>query len=975
MYGENFFDKIADLLKSGDLSQDEKNIIEQLVLKKRNRILHTIIDDSEYIKLFNENDFFPTIFKTKLSYSIFFHNPKLIKFDVLDYKRIQRDTVEEKKKSILNYISDTVYQKLESHGNFDLSNDILQIVFMEWDIGDIGDFFKGSMKSSLVKVFYEYILNYLSSFFVYNFAELKFRITDYIFREGNKKRDLIVKVTEAKEIEFHQLFNSLQVIIPESIVKSLITANKDNICCIYKRYKDFLDSKVEKIGNFEIVEFIDYSEKMFFEFLNIDYIAMSKFKETKSNFIKEVNTLLHELEPGEKKLVSVLLSTLLFSDYSKDKINHLRYLRYIIQPSIHYSLKEFTSCGFMFFSNKLLENKIVDEVRGRLDVYIRSFDSFKLSQKIREEVWYHSIKSAISAIMSRNMSHNIGSHVMSDLIAKMDYNSEEELAHFFKYMQNRMDFIAQITTDFPEWTYPAYLNKELMKIFFENYILLNRIGVSEGLGAYDWSDDDWRKGNMRGKIIVRTCLARLETQSKSEFKWVINEYHMGELSDDLQLAIPGGIVGYHAFYIIIENIIRNSAKHDYAARIDVNNKNGKTKRSVDKIVYIEYESIGKCKFWMITKKYSDQIITGVQKIARRVKSCKALIIKSSCIKVVQQKESQRRDFISDQLKIELIDGSSLVIPEGQKLFILCTAKPQDCNFIDAKNCCDCCLAVDKDYWQDKKPYYQIITKEEFDQLEKQAKISNHDLKIQNELEERFSNIISFLKKGPLRINIRVDDMMDKDYVWVTIWDNMRHYVSVEFDKCHDYNNEVSGDISEDKMKKRVLRLPEGDGGDENGYEIVNLFGYMNDRLRQSFIKETGELKREDWGIAELKICAGFLQNRKIEEIGGEGKKNIQYGKNCFHLDAESNYVIKDDTNINNGYPQMLIKALPVDKSGQIFDEALDCKKINEEAGGMRKNFELKEDDFYYLGFRFWMKKPKVVALVRNEIQKGDNNGK
>lgn len=33
-------------------------------------------------------------------------------------------------------------------------------------------------------------------------------------------------------------------------------------------------------------------------------------------------------------------------------------------------------------------------------------------------------------------------------------------------------------------------------------------------------------------------------------------------NDDIQISIPGGIIGYHAFYIILENIIRNAAKHD-----------------------------------------------------------------------------------------------------------------------------------------------------------------------------------------------------------------------------------------------------------------------------------------------------------------------------------------------------------------------------------------------------------------------------
>jgi hypothetical protein len=259
--------------------------------------------------------------------------------------------------------------------------------------------------------------------------------------------------------------------------------------------------------------------------------------------------------------------------------------------------------------------------------------------------------------------------------------------------------------------------------------------------------------------------------------------------------------------------------------------------------------------------------------------------------------------------------------------------------------------VDKKYWKKKKPHYQLLTEEEFKQLKYKHKIAgNREKKPAERWEERYEGIINFLQKGPLRINIRIDDMLDKDYVWVTIWDNMRHKPSIPFDRKNDelYKRyEVSGEISENDMKKRVLRIPEG--ANPGDYETVNLFGFMNDRLRQSFIKETGELKREDWGIAELKICAGFLQNRKIEEIGGSGEEIIQYGDNCFNLKSE--FMIKEPDS-NEGYPRMLIQALPVDKTGLL------------PSGGV-----LKENDFYFLGFRFWMKKPKTVLLHGIECKK------
>jgi hypothetical protein len=619
---------------------------------------------------------------------------------------------------------------------------------------------------------------------------------------------------------------------------------------------------------------------------------------------------------------------------------------------------------------KIKEEQKVDSASiENISIFIRQLKTFltkitllKELDAQRQFIVRQSIHSAIAAIMSRNMSHNIGSHVLADLVSKMDINSSEHLNHFYRYLQNRMDFIAQITTDFPEWTYPAYFNKEMMRIFYESFILIDRIGVSEGLGAYQWPED-WRKGDMRGKIIVRTCTTQWVNgkEKKDTFDWGVNEYHMGDLVNDLQLAIPGGIVGYHAFYIIIENIIRNSAKHDYDTRMKENLKleNGMK----DEVIFIKYKDTNKCSFWVIHKNDPCEILklndTNNNETIEKIKNARALIIESPC--VVVKEEKFFRETGDGFFEIKLIDDrpSSLIIKNMARLFIACKADKDICKFNVEK-----CLVVDKGYWQQTEPHYQLLTEEEFKQLKYKYKIAgSREKKLSERWEERYDTIINFLQKGPLRINIRVDDMLDKDYVWVTIWDNMRHEPSIQydekndehlFDKKNDKYKEVSGEISEDEMKKRVLKIPED--ANQEDYEIVNLFGYMNDRLRQSFIKETGELKREDWGIAELKICAGFLQNRKIEEIGGSGEEIIQYGDNCFNLKSE--FMIKEPDS-NEGYPRMLIQALPVDKTGLL------------PSGGV-----LKENDFYFLGFRFWMKKPKTVLLhgIECKKKKGKNAG-
>lgn len=269
-----------------------------------------------------------------------------------------------------------------------------------------------------------------------------------------------------------------------------------------------------------------------------------------------------------------------------------------------------------------------------------------------------SIRSAISAIMGRNMSHNIGSHVMARISTggingwtsnlskdqilekflddKKQANEDDEkkkkeekkrnmsgiiewskdIQYLSRYIQQRMDFIAQISTEWPSWTEPAYLMNDLMRWFLSQKHLLNHIAASEGLQAHSFEND--KTNDIRFHVFLvpekncwNNCTAgnyekpspdrvenrmnylkknskEQESQDEKHLKCIPNKdssptqdcksckscrrillFTPGtgdahcRTDEDIPLAIPGGIVGYHAFYIILENIIRNGAKHDY----------------------------------------------------------------------------------------------------------------------------------------------------------------------------------------------------------------------------------------------------------------------------------------------------------------------------------------------------------------------------------------------------------------------------
>lgn len=167
-------------------------------------------------------------------------------------------------------------------------------------------------------------------------------------------------------------------------------------------------------------------------------------------------------------------------------------------------------------------------------------------------------KSAISQVMARNSSHNIGSHVMNKLIngkslknlnprqfqplgIPNNYSSEitfeeltndsdpfQQIAIFNKYVKCRMDYLSDITFGTPLMQTTKYVYSDLFKDLDKVRLLLENIS---GLSKFPYSIQFTEDGQ--------------PINSDSVFS----------------LALPNDILGSQALYNIIENTIRNSAKH------------------------------------------------------------------------------------------------------------------------------------------------------------------------------------------------------------------------------------------------------------------------------------------------------------------------------------------------------------------------------------------------------------------------------
>lgn len=229
------------------------------------------------------------------------------------------------------------------------------------------------------------------------------------------------------------------------------------------------------------------------------------------------------------------------------------------------------------------------------------------------------VKNARIAIMSRNVSHNLGSHVMaylkyhlgsleamlSNQVFDQLFRNEKEfenflegpsewtkekglndkysaktvalpfligLGKFISYIQQRQDFIACVATDFvPSSTaqnFKDYIYDELnidkrslrhrdrMGEVPDN-ILLGNIARSEGLQREHYLDSNGNACCQNANDIV------LKFRTFDGNKPADNTIQAQDLDDMRRytFSIPGGVTGRHAFFTIVENIIRNAAKH------------------------------------------------------------------------------------------------------------------------------------------------------------------------------------------------------------------------------------------------------------------------------------------------------------------------------------------------------------------------------------------------------------------------------
>ena len=215
-----------------------------------------------------------------------------------------------------------------------------------------------------------------------------------------------------------------------------------------------------------------------------------------------------------------------------------------------------------------------DELVDLLRLLARPLVELLFYDPLTDELLQVRRREALAAIMARNLSHNVGSHVLAnprlydnlgvydeDALVPLSISLKDKealqqsrlaatqrLGTFHEYIQQRLDFIARALSLEPSAPEPLFFVGDVLNGFFRQATLLDCLISDLGYPA--------DKIEFKLQLPERSPIYRF-TYNRQQGAFIPEAPGV----DDLLVGIPGGYVGCQAFYALLENVLRNAAKY------------------------------------------------------------------------------------------------------------------------------------------------------------------------------------------------------------------------------------------------------------------------------------------------------------------------------------------------------------------------------------------------------------------------------
>jgi len=212
------------------------------------------------------------------------------------------------------------------------------------------------------------------------------------------------------------------------------------------------------------------------------------------------------------------------------------------------------------FRHSLAGNELLRSFRSRLD---QNIDSFRAAENDLFLYMFEGNKKPEDAFSA-------AAKELADVRDKLGTGDVllENTRRFHEYLQGRFDFIARAIDDLKDQNEPVWFVKDLLEGFLNQTAYLDNLVADVGLRRQDM------------EIYLRICaednvgycdeyVARWAPQAEAtdsvqyplEVIWEKSDNPGVRIRPEKMVSLPGGMGSAHAFYSLLENIVRNSAKY------------------------------------------------------------------------------------------------------------------------------------------------------------------------------------------------------------------------------------------------------------------------------------------------------------------------------------------------------------------------------------------------------------------------------